>query len=170
MSSEITKSPDINKILCCIAMGPNAEWVLLHALQEAAVHDAKVEILHIIPVYDATMATPIVAFMGEEKFRQLAEEYKEETTEAIKREIEELKDTIIRGHFDESVDAIRNIHVFEGDPELEILHMADQLGVDMLIMGTHSKSLSQYTFMGSVAKKVLKRARIPMLLVPPPTA
>ena len=170
MSPQIDKSPDINKILCCIAMGPNAEWVMLHALQEAGVHDAKVDILHIIPAYDAVMATPIASFMGEDKFRQLTEEYKDETTAAIRKEIEELKDTIIRGHFDESVDSIRKIHVYEGDPELEILHMADKLEVDMIVMGTHSKGVTHYTFMGSVAKKVLKRARVPMLLVPPLTA
>ena len=68
------------------------------------------------------------------------------------------------------MDKIRKIHVYEGDPELEILHMADELGVDMIIMGTHSKKLSQYTFMGSVAKKVLRGGRVPMLLVPPPPA
>lgn len=169
MFPDIKRSLDINKILCCIAMSPNSEWVMLHALQEAGVHDAMVDILHIIPAYDAAMATPIVSFMGEEKFRQLTEEHKEETTEAIRREIEKLKDTIIRGHFDESVDKIRQIHVYEGDPELEILHMADRLDVDMIVMGTHSKGLTQYTFMGSVARKVLKRARVPMLLVPPLT-
>ncbi|MDF1524861.1 MAG: universal stress protein [bacterium] len=163
-------SPDINIILCCIAMGPSAEWVMLHALQEAGVHGAKVHVLHVIPAYDATMAMPIVSFMGEEKFSQLVKEHKDETVVAIKKDIEELKERIIKEHLDESVDRIRNIHVYEGDPELEILHMADELGVDMIVMGTHSKGLTQYTFMGSVAKKVLKRSRVPMLLVPPLTA
>jgi nucleotide-binding universal stress UspA family protein len=163
-------SSAVNSILCCIAMGPNAEWVMLKALIEAQAHDANVHILHIIPAYDAAMATPIVSFMGEEKFKQLVEEHKDEATAAIKKDIEDLKDRIIKEHLEGSVDRIRNIHVYEGDPELEILHMCDELGVDMLIMGTHSKKLSQYTFMGSVAKKVLRGGRIPMLLVPPPTA
>lgn len=163
-------SSAVNSILCCIAMGPNAEWVMLKALIEAQAHDAGVHILHIIPAYDAAMATPIVSFMGEEKFKQLVEEHKDEATAAIKKDIEDLKDRIIKEHLEGSVDRIRNIHVYEGDPELEILNMCDELGVDMLIMGTHSKKLSQYTFMGSVAKKVLRGGRIPMLLVPPPTA
>lgn len=163
-------SPDVKIILCCIAMGPNSEWVMLHALQEAGVHDAEVHVLHIIPAFEAAMATPIVSFMGEEKFRQLVEEHKDETTEAIKKDIEELKDRILREHLDESIDRIHNIHVYEGDPELEILHMAEELDVDMIVMGTHSKALTHYTFMGSVAKKVLKRCKVPMLLVPPPTA
>ena len=160
----------VKNILCCIAMGPSTEWVLFSALREAKAHDAGIHILHIIPAYDAAMATPIVSFMGEEKFRQLVEEHKDETTTVIKKEIEELKDRIIREHIDESVDRIKKIHVYEGDPVLEILHMTDELEVDMIILGTHAKKLSHYTFMGSVAKKVLRSARVPMLLVPPPSA
>lgn len=163
-------SPAVKNILCCIAMGPNSEWVMLKALIEAEAHEAGVHLLHIIPAYDAAMATPIVSFMGEEKFKQLIEEHKDETSAAIKKDIEELKDRIIEEHLEGSVDRIRKIHVYEGDPVLEILHMADELGVEMIIMGSHSKGLTQYTFMGSVANKVLKRGRVPMLLVPPPTA
>jgi len=47
--------------------------------------------------------------------------------------------------------------------------MTDELKADMIVMGTHTKRFSQYTFMGSVASKVLKRGRVPMLLVPPLT-
>jgi nucleotide-binding universal stress UspA family protein len=144
------------------------EEVMLRALHEAQAHDARVYILHIIPAFDATMATPIVSYMGEDKFRQLVEEHKQETVAEIKKEIEELKDRIIEEHLDENVDRIQKIHVYEGDPELEILHMADELGADMIIMGTHTKGLTHYTFMGSVARKVLKRASVPMLMVPPP--
>jgi nucleotide-binding universal stress UspA family protein len=163
-------SPAVKNILCSIAMGPNSERVMLKALMEASAHDARVHILHIIPAYDAAMATPIVSFMGEEKFKKLVEEHKSETTEAIRKEIEALKKKILEEHLDESTDRIQDIHVFEGDPELEILHMADELDVDMIVMGTHSKGLTHYTFMGSVARKVLKRGRVPMLLVPPLSA
>jgi len=161
-------SPAVKSILCCVAMGPNSEGVLLKALMEASVHDARVHILHIIPAYDASMATPIVAFMGEEKFRQLIEEHKVETTEAIKNEIKALKSKILSEHLEGAADSIEEIHVFEGDPELEILHMADELGVDMIVMGTR-KGITRYTFMGSVAGKILKKGRVPILMVPPQT-
>ena len=160
-------SPAVKKILCCIAMSGSSEVVLLRALHEAHAHDAVVHVLHVIPSYDATMATPIVSFMGEDKFKQLVEEHKEEITGTIRKEIETLKVKIMTEHLEESTDRIQDIHVYEGDPELEILHMADELGVDMIVMGTHTKGLTQYTFMGSVARKVLRRGRVPMLLVPP---
>ena len=160
-------SKKVKGILCCVAMRPSTEMVLLRGLLEAQAHDAALDILHIIPSFDSAMATPIVSFMGEEKYRQLVQEHKSEIVAEIRREIGELKDRIVAEHLDGSVDRIQDIHVYEGDPELEILHMADKLEVDMIVMGTHTKGLTQYTFMGSVARKVLKRGRVPMLLVPP---
>jgi nucleotide-binding universal stress UspA family protein len=148
-------------------MAPSSGGVLLRALIEAEVHDARVHVLHIIPSFDAAMATPIVSFMGEEKYRQLAEEHKEETTTAIKAQILSLKEQILSEHLEGSVDRIANIHVYEGDPDLELLNMADQLKADMVVLGTHTKGITQYTFMGSVAKKVIKRIKVPILLVPP---
>ncbi|UCG39502.1 MAG: universal stress protein [bacterium] len=160
-------SIQVKKILCCVAMRPSSEVVLLRALHEAQAHDAQVQVMHVIPSFDAAMATPIMSFMGEEKFRKLAEEHKQETTALIRKEIEELNGRILREHLEGSVDRITDIHVYEGDPELEILNMADHLKADMIVMGTHTKGPTQYTFMGSVARKVIKRARVPVLLVPP---
>ena len=53
-------SKKVDKILCCIAMTKDTtEEVMLRALHEAGAHDARVYVLHIIPAYDASMATPI---------------------------------------------------------------------------------------------------------------
>jgi nucleotide-binding universal stress UspA family protein len=157
----------IQNILCCIALGASSEQILLRAFQEAEAHDAQLQVLHIIPSFDAAMATPIVSFMGEEKFRQLVQEHKDETESAIRREIEELKNKILEEHLEDAVDRVKDVHAYEGDPELEILRMADVLKADMIVMGTHAKGLTHYTFMGSVANKVLRGVRVPVLLVPP---
>ncbi len=160
-------SNGVKNILCCIAMAPSSGRVLMRSLIEAEAHDAKVHVLHIIPSFDAAMATPIVSFMGEEKFRKLVEEHKEEATMAIKAQILSLKEKILSEHLEGSVDRIANIHVYEGDPELEVLNMTDQLKADMVVLGTHTKGITQYTFVGSVARKVLRRIKVPILLVPP---
>ena len=160
-------SDGIKNVLCCIAMAPSSERVLLRALMEAEGHDAKLHVLHIFPSYDAAMATPIVSFMGEDKFQQLIEEHKEEVTEAIKTNILALKEKILAENLEGSVDRVVDIHVYEGDPELEVLNMTDKLKADMVVLGTHTKGITQYSFMGSVAKKVLRRINVPVLLVPP---
>lgn len=160
-------SDGIKNILCCIAMAPSSGRVLLRSLVEAEAHDAKVHVLHIIPSYDAAMATPIVSFMGEDKFRKLVEEHKDETTEAIKAEIQTLKEKVLNDQLKGAVDRIADIHVYEGDPELELLNMTDQLKADMVVLGTHTKGITQYTFVGNVARKVIRRIKVPVLLVPP---
>ena len=62
---------------------------------------------------------------------------------------------------------IKSIHVIEDNPASAIIDLATELSVDLIIMGTHDKGLL-HNFVGSVAKKVLSRSKIPMLIVPLP--
>jgi nucleotide-binding universal stress UspA family protein len=54
-----------------------------------------------------------------------------------------------------------------GDPTAEILARAGRIGTGMLVMGTHGASGFQHLVLGSVTEKVLRRARCPVLTVPP---
>jgi nucleotide-binding universal stress UspA family protein len=54
-----------------------------------------------------------------------------------------------------------------GDPTAQILARAGRLGTGMLVMGTHGASGFQHLVLGSVTEKVLRRARCPVLTVPP---
>ncbi len=62
---------------------------------------------------------------------------------------------------------IKSVDIVEAYPAETILLTAKQLGVDLIVMGTHEKGML-HTFLGSVAKNVLNRSRIPMLIVPLP--
>jgi nucleotide-binding universal stress UspA family protein len=160
-------SLEIKNILCCIAMSPTSEYVLLRAMVEAQRHDADLHVLHIMPSYDSAMAVPIASFMGEEKFQKLIEEHKEETENTIRQEIDGLKKRILDEHIPGRADHIKGVHVYEGDPVLEIMNMTDNLKVDMIVIGAHTQGLSEYISMGSVARKVLREIKIPVLIVPP---
>lgn len=160
-------SSKVETILCAIALSENTDHIVMTAVQEAVAHNAQVHLLHIIPSYDASMAIPIVSFMGEERFHQLIEEHKEETVSAIKEEIEKIKLTVKNGDMGGHVERIKRVHVYEGDPELEILNMIKTLEADMVVIGTHAKGMTEHTFIGSVARKVLRRVTVPILLVPP---
>ena len=62
---------------------------------------------------------------------------------------------------------ITSIHIAEAYPAEAILKVSQDKGVDLIVMGTHKKGV-MHTFLGSVAKNVLGRSRIPMLVVPLP--
>jgi len=51
-----------------------------------------------------------------------------------------------------------------------ILSYIDQNGVDLVIMSTHGRSGISRWFMGSVADKVVRNSKVPVLLISPPGA
>jgi nucleotide-binding universal stress UspA family protein len=55
-----------------------------------------------------------------------------------------------------------------GYPAEEILRQANKLNCDAIVMGTHGKGLLSQAFLGSVAKKVLRRTRKPVFIIPLP--
>lgn len=53
----------------------------------------------------------------------------------------------------------------EGDPASKILELADEVGVDLIAMGSHGKSGVLSLLMGSVSRKVIDHAKRPVLIV-----
>jgi nucleotide-binding universal stress UspA family protein len=47
----------------------------------------------------------------------------------------------------------------------EIVRLADERGVDQIIMGTHGRGAVGSLLLGSVAQRVVHRAKMPVLLV-----
>lgn len=69
----------------------------------------------------------------------------------------------------------RGVHDVEtvnqiGDPATEIVRFAELGGFDVIVVGTHGYSGLRHAFMGSVAEKVVRRARCPVLVVHPQDA
>jgi nucleotide-binding universal stress UspA family protein len=63
----------------------------------------------------------------------------------------------------------RPIHVDyqtrEGEAAVEILRTAEELGCDLIVMGTHGRTGLSRLLMGSVAESVLSKASCPVLVV-----
>ena len=61
-------------------------------------------------------------------------------------------------------------HVALGKPAGEILRLADELGADMIVMGTHGHTGVERLFVGSVAQRVVRAAPCTVVCVKPTTA
>ncbi len=59
------------------------------------------------------------------------------------------------------------IHTAVGEPAAEIVAWAKEQGVDLLVLGTHGRTGIEHALMGSVAERVVRRARCPVLTVHP---
>jgi nucleotide-binding universal stress UspA family protein len=60
---------------------------------------------------------------------------------------------------------VRQKLTVEGDPASEILRFADEIGADLIVMGSHGRTGILQVLMGGVSRKVLDRARCPVLIV-----
>jgi nucleotide-binding universal stress UspA family protein len=56
----------------------------------------------------------------------------------------------------------------EGDPVEEILRVARECRVDLIVMGTHGRTGLTHLLLGSVAEQVVRRATCPVLVVKTP--
>ncbi len=56
-------------------------------------------------------------------------------------------------------------HLAEGYPGEVIAEMANELGADLIVMGTHGRRGLERVLMGSVAREVANTAAVPLLLV-----
>ena len=65
-------------------------------------------------------------------------------------------------------DRVEAIEVCEGFPAEEILKQADKMNCDAIFMGTHGKGFIRNAFLGSTAKRVLRRTRKPVFIIPLP--
>jgi nucleotide-binding universal stress UspA family protein len=57
-----------------------------------------------------------------------------------------------------------------GHPVSGILDFAAENGCDLIVMGTHGRGVLSHILLGSVAERVVRKAKCPVLTVPPTVA
>jgi universal stress protein A len=62
------------------------------------------------------------------------------------------------------------IFVATGNAASEILNLAAGRNVDLIVMGTHGRTGVKHLLLGSVAERVVRESRVPVLTVHPKTA
>ena len=159
--------PSIKNILYATDLSKNASFAFRYAMTLANALDAKITILYILPMVDSAMEVPIITQMGEEMYYKLREEKSREIIENIKKKLhdfsqKELQDAQCKA------DRVSSILVHEGDEVDEILKTADTLKSDIVVIGAHGKGILSHTFLGTVPDKLLRRSRVPVLVVPIP--
>src|SRR5690606_5334586 len=59
-------------------------------------------------------------------------------------------------------------HLIEGIPYREIVRMAEELGAGLIVVGTHGRTGLRHLLLGSVAERVVRSAKVPVITVPTP--
>jgi nucleotide-binding universal stress UspA family protein len=162
-------SLEIKKILYATDLSKNSTYAFRYALDLAAKYGAKITILYVLEALSATGATILSAYLGPEHLLENVEERRGHIKERIGQRLQVYLDKVPLDW--PRLDASKvDVVISEGYPAEQILEQADKLECDMIVMGTHGKGFLQQTFLGSVAKRVLRRAHKPITIVPLPSS
>ncbi len=140
----------IKHILVPTDFSSTSEAALEMAAELARRFDASITLFHVhqVPSYlypDGMMPVP----------SRLLQDLEETVVGELKRLAERLQTQGFR------VDLRHTI----GSPAGEICHAAEELHVDLIVMGTHGRGGLGHMLLGSVAEKVVQKAHCPVLTV-----
>ncbi len=141
------------QILVPVDESPISYSAVEHALALAKSQDAHVTIVSVVAVdpfvgVDFYAIAPAITeyFMQAEKSAQLR--------------LEDIKQSFIRDGVEVDTRLVHGVSPTEG-----ILQVADELNVDLIIMGSHGRTGLKKAMLGSVAQNILTQCPIPVLIV-----
>ena len=158
---------EVRKLLYCSDLSENSNVALRHAAHLAKLTGADMHVLHVVEELSTDAKLTIQGFLQDAGTRQAA---LEERVRHIQAEVMKQQETFWSQQSPEDRkvrDQVKSVEVVESYPAEQILRTSVELGCDLIVMGAHEKGLS-HTFLGGVAKSVLRRSRVPTLIVPLP--
>ena len=159
--------PQIKKILYATDLSPNSGFVLRYAINSARKHGAKIAVLHVLEQLSATVSALAEAYLTLEQIKEIAANKFTYARERLQERIQVLCQKELADD-PKALEIFESIEVVEGFPADEILRKADELNCDAICMGTHGKGFLKHAYFGSTARRVLRRSRKPIFVIPLP--
>lgn len=151
---------EYKRILFATDFSPQASRARDYAVDLAVRLNAEFHLLHVI--HQASLEVPEfgmgLAFPG----------YLENIPEK-KHELEALAKDKLQGELPLDWDSVHAAHfsVRFGTPFQEILEYAGEISTDLIVIGTHGRTGMMHALLGSVAERVVQKAKCPVLTVSP---
>ena len=121
---------------------------LEHAITMAQHHDATIHALYVV----------------DRRFELAADEDREDLITQLTDRGEEAVAAVAQAAEDAGVDAVTSVR--EGIPYKTILDYADDVGIDVITMGTHGRTgRDRLAHLGSVTDRVVENATVPVFVV-----
>lgn len=158
--------PEIQKILYATDLSKNAAYAFRYAYYLAKKLDARIAILHVVEKMSPDAQITLQTYLDKEERKKVLKQRVKQATERVKNRLDQFCEKEFQND-PECRNKVLSIDVCEGYPAEEILKKAKEIDCDAIVMGAHEKGLT-HTFLGSVAKSVLRRSRRPAFIVPLP--
>ncbi len=143
------------KVLCPIDFSETSRRALAWAYDYATRAPCEIHLLHVVEDH----LRDLLPEDGRERFEN-------ELFLAVKTAEAELERMVPDKNERDIIGPIHH-HVARGRPASEILGVANKIGAELIVMGTHGRSGLSHFLIGSVAEKVVRHARCPVVCVKP---
>ncbi len=156
---------DIKNVLYSTDLSQNSHIAFRYAVHLAKITGADIHLLHVLERLSDDAAFALQTYIQDDKKRH---EVIEERVEKARDRLEHRQNAFWAEQTAEDRkvrDQIKSVTVCESYPAEEILKLAKAHNCDLIVMGSHERGMS-HTFLGSVAKSVLRRSHVPTLIVP----
>ena len=158
---------DIKRILYATDLSDNSAYAFGYAINLAKKFNAEITILHVIDIMMGSSVNMVGVYFNEKQLEENLQKRITYVTEEINKRLKIFLDEKVSDD-PESAGIVASIEICQGYPANEILKKADDLHCDLIVMGTHGKGIVGQAFFGSVAKRVLRRVRKPVFIIPLP--
>lgn len=154
----------IKNILFATDLSDSAKDALKYALAIADKHQAELTAFHVLPDVMENFfwgaGFEMDMHFDAEAWKEVTEGRQSTALEILSRHIDEVRKGMTEGK-----DVTVRVKVEVGHPVKNILDEAEQ-GYDMIVMGTMGHSKFEDMILGSVATGVVRRCKIPVMVVP----
>lgn len=156
--------PEVKTILFACDLEGQTQSALGHVMNLALAHQAKVVVMHVLEPIGAQATNMITNYLPEE------------TTKAMRAEniknINEKMSKLLGDYLEENKEALASLthqpetKIAQGVPSEAIIHVAEKVEADIIVMNSRTHSRLGQMIIGSTANKVVHHSHIPVLVVP----
>jgi nucleotide-binding universal stress UspA family protein len=165
--------PNIKNILFTTDLSPSSRQAFGYAVSIAHRFGAKLNLLYVMKEVSPSADVHLKNFVGEDRWQEIKGSQEEEARRVLigkKREgaviREALNEFCEQCQTESDVDIkVDQINVVRGYVVDEIMTEAERIGCDLIVMGYHVRGKLEEAVLGSTTRKVLRRSRIPVMMV-----
>ena len=155
----------LRSILYATDLGLYAPYVLQHALSLAKAFQSELHVVHAVEPLGLFAESVLNTYLDEKTLQELR-------SKGLTTVMASIEQRVLEGFRDEMCEAqqdmqiVRSVRVVQGDPAQVILDEARKLGVDLLVVGSHSHGAAHEIPLGRTAARLLQLSETPVYLVP----
>lgn len=161
----------IKRILYATDLSETARYALAYATDLANLYKAQLVLLHVMDEVPQNVDKWVVGYLDAHKWDEIKQRNVEETEDLLarKKRGKQVFQDVLEGVKEQREEGLAEsedeVVIRRGNPASRILEVADEKGCDMIVMGSHGHGTFVDAMMGSTASRVVKRAKVPVLVV-----